>query len=355
MMCPLTRSLASIAGWAAAATSAAARSIAVGVSFASSPVAVGVLLGLSSLAMNGAAAQETPIGPPWWPSKWGAEDERGALNALGTDHVVAAARLIQRGEIYSLGHVYEPEMPLFGGRHYSLTLVGAPSAGPLGENGAVWHDEMFSGQIGQIGTQFDALGHFGVRVGDRDLFYNGFDRAEFAQPYGLDKLGVENVGPIFTRGVLIDVARHKGVARLAPAYEITPADLEAALRAQNVAVRPGDAVLVHTGHGALWIEDNEAYLASAPGIGLDAAKWLVEREIVLVGADNVAVEVQPAADPNRVAEVHQWLLARNGIYLLENLKLDRLAADRAYEFAFVFSPLPLRGATGSPGNPIAVR
>jgi kynurenine formamidase len=300
-------------------------------------------------------AQETPIGPVWWPSPWGADDERGAANRLGPDTVLSAARLIERGEVFELGHVYEPAMPLIGNRHYSLTLVGGPTAGPIGENQAIFMDEMFSGEIGQIGTQFDGLGHFGVRVGEHDVFYNGFRLADIGGPYGLTRLGVENVGPIFTRGVLVDVARHQGVDRLEPGYVITPADIEATLREQGVDIRAGDAVLFHTGHGSLWIEDNAAYLGSSPGIGLEAARWLSDRGIVLAGADNSAVEAMPGPAPDRAAEVHQWLLVRHGIYLFENLRLGELAEAEAYEFAFVFSPVKFRGATGSPGNPIAVR
>jgi len=312
-----------------------------------------VIISIACLASAG--AQETPIGEPWWPSKWGAEDQRGAANLLGPETVLAAAELIRRGEVYSLGRVYEPEMPLPSTRHYSLTLVGSPSAGPLGTNQGVYYDEMFSGQIGQIGTQFDGLGHFGVRVGDRDIFYNGLNSDDFATPFGFSSLGVEKVGPIVTRGVLIDIAGDKGVDRLEPPYEITVADIEAALGEQDVTVEAGDAVLFHTGHGDLWLVDNNAYMASSPGIGLDAAQWLIERDIVLAGADNIAVEAMPASDPDRAAEVHQWMLAKNGIYLLENLKLDELADAGVYEFAFIFSPLPLKGATGSPGNPIAIR
>jgi kynurenine formamidase len=302
-----------------------------------------------------ALAQETPIGPAWWPSAWGEGDERGAANRLGPDDVLRATALIDRGEIYALGRPYDSDMPILAGRHFSLTLVGSPTSGPLGENGAVWNDDLVSAEISQVGTQFDGLGHFGVRVGENDVYYNGFDRNDITRPYGLARLGIENVGPIFTRGVLIDIAGLKGVVSLEPGYEISVADLETAVDREGVRVEEGDAVLIHTGHGALWGIDNDAYAASAPGIGLGAAAWLADRGVVLVGADNGAVDVQPGPDPDRIAEVHQFLLARNGIYLFENLRLDELADDRVYEFAFVFSPLPLVGSTGSPGNPIAVR
>src|SRR5262249_39122187 len=190
----------------------------------------GVLLStLSAFALLGMAQSgeqpETPIGPRWWPSPWGAQDQRGAANRMTPQKVLEATRLIRTGKIYQLGHVYEHGMPLAGKRHFSLTIPGSPTGGPDGENKVVYHDEMFSGEIGQIGTQLDGLGHIGVRMGGDDYFYNGFRRSDFGKPYGLEKLGIENVGVFFTRGVLIDVAGFRGVGRLTPGEVITVADL----------------------------------------------------------------------------------------------------------------------------------
>ena len=125
----------------------------------------------------------------------------------------------------------------------------------MGSNRTMYHDEIVSAEIGQVGTQFDGLGHIGVG----DLFYNGNDRGEFSKGDGLTKLGVENVGPLVTRGVLVDVAAFKGVARLEGGYEITLADLRGALERQRTEVRAGDVVLVHTGWGSLWGTDNAAF------------------------------------------------------------------------------------------------
>lgn len=317
---------------------------------------VSAVLGLLALACLGARqGDKTPIGPRWWPSEWGAGDERGAINRQTAASVVAASRLIRDGRIFSLGRVYEQGMPLFGKRHFSLTIPGSPTGGPLGTNALVHHDEVVSGEIGQIGTQFDGLGHIGVRMGGEDYFYNGFKRSEFATAYGLERLGIEKVGVFFTRGVLMDVPALKGVDRLKAGDVITPGDLVAALERQKVDVREGDAVLIRTGHSALWMKDNAAYNAGEPGIGMEAARWLAERKIVLVGSDTWATEVVPFEKAERVHEIHQLLLVRHGIYNLENLDLDELARDRVYEFAFIYAPLRLKGATGSPGNPIAVR
>jgi kynurenine formamidase len=263
--------------------------------------------------------------------------------------VLEAKDLIKQGTVYQLGHVYESGMPMFGTRHYSLRI---PQAFAMpGRNQAVYHDEVISGELGQIGTQFDGLGHLGIG----DLFYNGNRRSEFAQAEGLMRLGIENVGPIVTRGVLIDVARFKGVEQLQGGYEITLADVQGALQRERVEIRPGDVVVIHTGWGALWMKDNPRFVESAPGIGIAAAQFLADKEVVVVGADTWGVEVMPNPDNSLSAPVHQLLIARNGIYLHENLITDALARDSVYEFAYMYAPLRLKGATGSPGNPIALR
>jgi kynurenine formamidase len=285
----------------------------------------------------------------WYPSRWGADDQRGAANRLTPAKVLEAKNAITKGVVYQLGHVYEPGMPMFGTRHYSLRI---PQAFKMpGKNEAVYHDEIISGELGQIGTQFDGLGHLGMG----DLFYNGNRRSEFAQAEGLTKLGIENVGAIVTRGVLIDVAKFKGVDQLPPRYEITPADLKGALQRENVQIRSGDVVLIHTGWSSLWMKDNAKYGESEPGIGLAAGQMLVDAEVVVVGADTWGVEVMPNPDASLSAPVHQLFLARNGIYLHENLITADLARDSVYEFVYMFAPLRLKGATGSPGNPIAIR
>lgn len=308
-----------------------------------------VLGGALAVALVLAAVTLSQGQDRWYPSQWGAGDQRGAANRITPAKVLEAKDLIERGTVYQLGRVYEAGMPMFGARHFSL-LIPYPFA-IEGRNEAVYHDEIVSGELGQIGTQFDGLGHLGIG----DLFYNGNRRSEFAQPTGLTRLGVEHVGAIVSRGVLVDVAAYKGVAMLEGGYEITRADVEGTLARQQTAIRSGDVVLLHTGWGSLWMTDNAKFLQNAPGIGLPAAEYLVEREVVMVGSDAWGVEVFPNPDPGLGAPVHQLLLAKNGIYLFENLATEVLAQDQAYEFAFFYAPLRLKGATGSPGNPIAIR
>jgi kynurenine formamidase len=307
-----------------------------------------------TLCLIGTAGAQTPAGPVWWPSEWGPEDERGAANRINPASILEAVSLIEEGRIYELGRGYEVGMPLFGNRHFSLTIPGLPTVNIGGENAVVFNDELVSTELGQVGTQFDGLGHVGTEIDGDFVFYNGFRLSEFGTAYGLTRLGVENVGTIFTRGVLVDVARYKGVERLGPEYVITVEDIEGTLRMQDVEIREGDAVLFHTGWGQLWMVDNDTYGASEPGPGITAIKWLAEKNIVMTGADNYAMEASPGENPERPIEGHQWLLSR-GIYNFENLDLSELARDRVYEFAFIYSPIKLVGATGAPGNPIAVR
>ena len=284
----------------------------------------------------------------WYPSKWGAEDRLGAANLLTPEKVLSATNIIKAGAVYELGRAYETGMPLVGNRHYSLRIP--VMSGPLGENDVTWHESIVSGEMGQVSTQFDGLGHIGIG----DLSYNGLSRHDFVTPEGLTSLGVEQVGPIVTRGVLIDVAAYKGMQLLDGGYEISKADLQGALDSQNLQILAGDVVLVHTGWGGLWMNDNDRFGASAPGIGMEAAQFLVDEEIVMVGSDTWGTEVLPNPDISVAFPVHQLLIAKNGIYNMENLATEVLADRQIHEFLFVYAPLPLKGAPGSPGNPIAI-
>jgi kynurenine formamidase len=304
-------------------------------------------------AGNNAAPAETPIGSKWWPSRWGADDQRGAANLMSAERVLQASKLIRTGQTYQLGRVYERDMPTFPHRTFRLTIPAFRTV--RGMNQQIGRDEFFVGEIGQMGTQMDGLGHVGCRLPEGDTYYNGVKSQDMEDAYGLTKLGVENAGVFFTRGVLVDVVGARKMETLPVGYEISLAEFQSTLDAQKSEIRQGDVVLIRTGHGNLWKKDNDTYGSGEPGIGLDVAKWLIQRDVMMVGADNWGIEVDPPPDKNRPIEVHQWMITKNGIYFLENLDLEGLAADGVYEFAFMFAPLRLKGATGSPGNPIAVR
>ncbi len=296
-----------------------------------------------------AAAQSWSPPPPdeRCPSKWGAGDERGAANHMGPETVLRAARLIRTGRVIELGQVLRSSMPL-GARHFDLYMK---PTGPLGgSNRRGSNEELVVAEMGQVGTQFDGFTH--QTIGDS--LYNCFDQNEIMTRGGFTRLGVENVGTLMTRGVLIDVAALKGVAMLPDTYEITVDDLQQALDRQGVALEPGDAVLIHTGWGVLWDTDAERFMATNPGIGVAAAQWLVERDPMLLGADNQPVEVSPNPDPEISLPIHQMMLVVNGIHLVERMRLDELAAAGVYEFAFVVQPLKIEGATGSTVAPVAI-
>lgn len=285
------------------------------------------------------------------PSKWGPDDEQGAANLLTPAKVLEATQLIKEGRVYELGRVLEIGIPTFGIRRFGIYT--ARTTNIRGRNDNRSNEELVVTELGQVGTQFDGLAH--ITIGG--VAYNCYDTMPTDRPLrtGFDKMGVEKVGTIFTRGVLVDVAGLKGVDMLDAGYEVTRADLEEALRKQGVAIKPGDAVLIHTGWGKLWMKDNAKYNSSPAGPGIEAANWLVERQPVLVGADTFPVEVFPNPDKDLFAPVHQILLVVNGIYLLENLDLEALARDRVYEFAFMMQPLKIKGGTGSTVAPSAVR
>ena len=302
----------------------------------------------------------------WWPSEWGADDQLGALNRLDANTVLGAASLIQRGVIYDMTRVYSEDMPLFSltpqARKFTITIPGAPSWGPLGKNKLVWNEEFISGHLGQDGTQFDALCHMGTvkgKPGDLNgiIYYNGHSHADIASGRGFSKLGVEKVTPIFTRGVLIDIAGYKG-RMMERSEEFSLEDIRGAMKKQGMSeddIREGDALFYHTGWGSLWGKDNARFNSGTPGMSDSAGDWVVEKKVVLVGSDNWAVEAIPGPDPDNFAPNHQKFLVENGIYIMENLDFSSLIDAGVYEFAFVFGAMPIKGATGSPGRAFAIR
>ena len=309
-----------------------------------------VVVALGSMTVQAhAQSWRPPTESQRCPSKWGANDQRGSANHMKPATVLRAAQLIKTGEVIELGHVLSADMPISSTRRFDLhtkrTFMN-PQSNRRGSN-----EEVVLSEIGQVGTQFDGFAHQTIENG----LYNCFKLDDIATRTGFTKLGVENVGSLMTRGVLIDVAGLKGVDILPDTYEITPQDLQQALQRQNVSVQPGDAVIIHTGWGRLWAKENARFMKSCPGIGVAAAEWLVKQDPMLVGSDNFPVEVSPNPDPLISAPVHQIMLVVNGIHLLENLKLDELAAKRIYQFAFVMQPLKLKGATGSTVAPMAIR
>jgi kynurenine formamidase len=302
------------------------------------------------LAVSGVYGQswQPPADSDRCPSKWGAGDQRGSANHMKPETVLRAVKLIRSGEVIELGHVLNSSMPFFGTRRfdvYTKRTFMNPQSNRRGSN-----EEMVTGEIGQVGTQFDGFTHQTIGGG----MYNCFKLDEISTRTGFEKLGIESVGALFTRGVLIDIAALKGVEMLPDNYEITAQDIEQALEKQKLKLQSGDAVILHTGWGKLWGKDNARYARGGPGIGVGAAEWLARKDPMLVGADNSSVEISPNPDPKVSLPIHQIMLVVNGIHLLENMKLAELAAKRVHEFAFIVQPLKIQGGTGSTVAPIAV-
>jgi kynurenine formamidase len=300
---------------------------------------------------------------PWWPHPiWGKDDRAGGSNWITPEKVRTSLQLVTTGRIYELGQVYEADMPLYGQRSFSLTIPGDSVRPAFGSNQLLGNEEMITGQLGQVGTQFDGPGHIGVRLrmangAERDVYYNGFTWEEIEGRNGLREIGIEQIKPIITRGILIDIAGYKGVPVLPPTYEVTLADVRGALARQRLTeadIQPGDAILFAYGWAAHW-RDPKVYSATQPGIGLEVARWVVERKAAMVGSDSPGLEVTPNPDPDLAYPAHQELITRNGIWNLENLHFEELTAEGVYQFLFVFTPVRFKGATGSPGRPIAIR
>jgi len=201
------------------------------------------------------------------------------------------------------------------------------------------------------GTHIDALCH---QAEDLHLYGGREIDARIQTSQGFTELGAETIAPLMTRGVLLDIARHRGVDHIGSGSPIQHEDLEAAAQNQGVEVHEGDVVLLRTGNGALW-QDPTTYL-QAGGASANASTWLADRKVQAVGADNVAWDELGVVDPDLKVSLpgHVILLVRHGIYIIENLFLEELARDQCYEFTFICLPLKLRGATGSPVRPIAL-
>jgi len=261
---------------------------------------------------------------------------------------VEEIRSVARGsKVFDLGVELFPGMPhipLHGPFGYSMIREHGDLMYPEGACAAV--DTFFC--TGHTGTHIDALGHV-----SKDMKLHGGVDAASAQSKtgGLSKHGVETVSPIVRRGVLLDAAAHLKREALEPARPVTRADLEAAARAQGVRVEAGDVVLVRTGHIRHWPKrDFYHQKGGIPGVDLEAARWLADQGIFMLGGDNFAVEVTPAPS----LPVHCHMLVERGIHLLEVGFFEELSRTRTYEFLLVALPLKIRGGTGSPTRPVAI-
>lgn len=286
----------------------------------------------------------------WYPSRYGAEDRIGALNLLTPEKTAEAAKLVTTGKTYALGQVTGRKTPAYGPRSFSMTILQLSdgSGTPLGENKAVGNDDLVNTYVG-IGSQIDGLGHMGID----HRYYNGVPVADFVTTAGLTQFGTHDLPPMATRGVLLDMTKQFG--NPVPAgTAFNKAEIDAAMAAAGVTITEGDVVLFHT--GTMKANEGSADLPpTEPGPGVEGAQYLADLGAVAVGADTWALEVIPFEKETRPFDVHLTLLAKNGVYILENMVTHELAEDGVTEFFFTLGAPRLEGAVQAIVNPVAIR
>jgi kynurenine formamidase len=314
--------------------------------------------------VNRAAIMEAAKKLSNW-GRWGKDDQIGTLNHVTPDDIVNAGKLIKKGKTFALGlSLKEPiQSGLFGGRWNPIHTMLATGTDAVAGNQDVpfpylrYADDAINMPC-QASTQWDALCHIFLD----DKMYNGFD-AKLVDARGAKKLGIEHVrDKMVGRGVLLDVARWKGVESLADGYAISNADLDGCAKAQGVAIKKADFVLVRTGHQerCLAAKDWSGYAGGdAPGLAFETAYWIHGKNLAAICTDTWGCEVRP----NETKEANQpwhWVvipamgLSMGEIFYLKELAAD-CASDKVYEFFFSAPPLHLPGGAGSPINPQAIK
>lgn len=284
-------------------------------------------------------------------SRFGAGDTLGALNFLSSDRVLAAMRLVRKGDVYQLGMVTGPNTPAYGTRKFQLIVhqLADGSGTPVGSNELVGNDDTLITSIG-IGSQIDGLGH----IGHKHRYYNNRPAAEVVAPDGLKTFGTHTLPGIVTRGVLLDMVRYFGDNPVPSGTAFTEQDIKRAAKRQGVTIGEGDVVLFHTGYMQA-NAGNPKLVPTEPGLGVSGADYLAKLGVVAIGADTWAVEALPSENPNEVFPVHMMLLAKYGVYILENMVTEKLAADRVGAFAFVLGVPKIQGTVQAIINPLAIR
>lgn len=293
-------------------------------------------------------------------SPWGAQDEIGRLNLMTDETRAAVMSRITGGKAYDLSVDYFIGMPSWqaaGDPHFRMWMTHTPRGtaidDPLKLGAAMNEHVSYTGaavsMYTHMGTHIDALSHFGLN----GQIWNGFKADEHLGDRGWRVAGAEKIPPIVARGVLLDVAAEKGVDMLPEGYRVSREDLVRVLARQHIELAEGDVVLIRTGRMRVY-ENTSAYMSDPPGLGMAAARFLVEESgAMVVGADNLSFESFPSEVEGNYVPVHTYLLAEQGAPILELVYLEELSRDRIYEFAFVGGSLKLRGADAGPVRPIA--
>jgi len=294
-------------------------------------------------------------------SPWGSEDQIGRLNLMTTESKSAILSRLSTTAVYDLSVEYFIGMPSWqaaGDPHYRIWMTHTPHGtvtdDPLNLGIKMNEHVSYTGaaisMYTHMGTHIDALSHFGLN----GEIWNGHKAKDHLGDRGWKVSGAETIPPIIARGVLIDIATSKGVEMLDDGYRVTREDLIDALLKQNTQLREGDVVLIRTGRMKQF-EDAAAYMKNSPGLGMQAARFLIEKSgAMIVGADNLSFESFPSEVKGNYVPVHTYLLAEQGAPILELVNLEALSKDKIYEFAFIGGSLKLRGADAAPIRPIAI-
>jgi kynurenine formamidase len=289
--------------------------------------------------------------------RWGDDDERGTVNLITPERIVAASALVKRGAIFDLGIPFDANGPQPGGRRINPVRLMSETGAGQGFRGAFHYADDYVFMPLQSASQWDGLAH----VFYDDQLYNGFPATDVG-PHGAKHCSIDKLAKgIVGRGVLLDIARLKGVDWLERGYAITPEDLDAAAERQGVEVGAGDIVLFRTGWRTKFVTERDAaaFMAGEPGLGLACCEWLHGKEIAVVASDNWAIEVLPGEIDTEPLAVHMVLIRDMGMTLGEILDLDELAADceadGVWEFLLAAPPIKFSAAVGSPINPLAIK
>ena len=286
-------------------------------------------------------------------SKFGPADQLGNVNFITPAKTLAATKLVTTGKAYRLGIETNKDTPAYGTRKFSITVLQPDQAGgaSIGPTKTTYNDDIINGWAG-VGSQLDGLGHAGID----NLYFNCNRAADFVGADGLRKLGVENVPAIATRGILLDMAGYFGVDMVPEGKPLNRVEIEGAMRRQGIkAIEKGDVVLFYTGWMKLLGKDNKRFISSGPGLGRDGARYLASLDVAMVGIDTSNFEVIPFEAGAGIYEVHQILLAQNGIHLLENMNTEEMTKDKAWEFLFTLGAARITGGVQAIINPIAIK
>ena len=291
-------------------------------------------------------------------SPWGEDDQIGAMNLVSPEVTLNALKSVGQGRIVDLSHEIKagaPQLPPFIGPYAFGMWANADSTRRIAKEhfNAANDPGVFTERVDMCfhtGTHIDALGHF--TCGDE--MFNGWHYQAHTNNWGLEKLGMEQMPPMVTRGVLLDVSGKDGSDYLEGGIVVSKKDLQAACEKARVEIQPGDVVMIRTGWGRYFMENNDKYTESEPGIEEEGAEWLTDQKVCAIGTDSMAVEVLPHPNPQMVFPVHQHTLVDRGVHLIENLNFDSIVEEGASTFCFVLLPVKFTGATGCPVRPIAL-